>query len=54
MNIPVHLLNTMVKNIPAKPTRYGVRQLAQDLLKFRHVDTKFARPSLKHNGDHTT
>ena len=54
MNTPVHLLNTKTMDIPAKFNRYGIRQLAQDLLKFRYADTRFAHSSLKHNGDHTT
>ena len=53
MNIPVHLLNTKAKNIPTKINRYGIQQLAQDLLKFEYAELWFAHSSLKHNGDNT-
>ena len=53
MNTPVHLLNTRVSNIAAKPNRYAIRQLAQDLRKFEYTELWFAHLLLKHNGDNT-
>ena len=35
LNTFVHLLNTRAKDIPAKSNRYGIQQLAQDLLKLQ-------------------
>ena len=54
MNTPVHFMNITADDIAAESDRYGVRQLAQDLLKFWCTDTRFAHLLPKHNGDYTT